>query len=67
MVLERWRPAWDIGPFRPIWWRGDGDREFTPAIDIFEKNDKFIVKAELPGMKEKDRSLGGRRYAGYQG
>jgi HSP20 family protein len=25
-----------------------------PAVDVFEKNDKFIVKAEVPGMKEED-------------
>jgi len=25
-----------------------------PAIDIYEKEDKYIVKAELPGMKEED-------------
>jgi HSP20 family protein len=25
-----------------------------PAIDVFEKDDKFVVKAELPGMKEED-------------
>jgi HSP20 family protein len=54
MVLERWRPGWDTVPFRPFWWSSSGDKEFTPAIDIFEKDDKFIVKAELPGLKEKD-------------
>jgi HSP20 family protein len=25
-----------------------------PAVDVFEKDDKFVVKAELPGMKEND-------------
>lgn len=25
-----------------------------PALDVFEKEDKFVVKAELPGMKEDD-------------
>ena len=25
-----------------------------PAVDVFEKEDKFVVKAELPGMKEED-------------
>ncbi len=24
------------------------------AIEVFEKEDKFVVKAELPGMKEED-------------
>jgi len=27
---------------------------WTPALDIFEKGDKFVVKAEIPGMKEDD-------------
>ena len=26
----------------------------APAIEMFEKEDKFVVKAELPGMKEGD-------------
>jgi HSP20 family protein len=25
-----------------------------PAVDVFEKEDKFVIKAELPGMKEED-------------
>jgi len=28
--------------------------EWAPAIEVFEKEDKFVVKAELPGMKEED-------------
>ncbi|MDO8578993.1 MAG: Hsp20/alpha crystallin family protein [Dehalococcoidales bacterium] len=32
----------------------DGERGWTPALDIFEKDDRFVVKAELPGMKEDD-------------
>jgi len=30
------------------------EREWIPALDVFEKDDKFVVKAELPGMKEED-------------
>jgi HSP20 family protein len=30
------------------------ERVWAPALDIFEKDDKFVVKAELPGMEEKD-------------
>ena len=29
-------------------------RGWTPAIEVFEKEDRFLVKAELPGMKEED-------------
>jgi HSP20 family protein len=28
--------------------------EFMPAIDMYEKDNKYIVKAELPGLKEED-------------
>lgn len=27
---------------------------WAPAIDVFEKGDKLVVKAEVPGMKEDD-------------
>ncbi|HXN06964.1 MAG TPA: Hsp20/alpha crystallin family protein [Nitrospiria bacterium] len=28
--------------------------DWVPAVDIFEKDDAFILKAELPGMEMKD-------------
>ena len=27
---------------------------WTPAVDVYEDNDKYVVKAELPGMKKED-------------
>ena len=30
------------------------EKGWIPAIDVFEKEDKFVVKAELPGMREDD-------------
>ena len=27
---------------------------WVPAIEVFEREDKFVVKAEIPGMKEED-------------
>ncbi len=27
---------------------------WTPAVDIYEDNDKYVVKAELPGLKKED-------------
>ena len=27
---------------------------WAPVIEVFEKEDKYVVKAELPGMKEED-------------
>jgi len=30
------------------------EKGWAPAIEVFEKGDKFVVKAEVPGMKEED-------------
>ncbi len=30
---------------------------WTPAFDVYEEKDNFIVKAELPGMKREDISV----------
>jgi HSP20 family protein len=38
-----------------IWRRLPAEQmAWAPAIDVFEKVDKFVVKAEVPGMKEDD-------------
>jgi len=61
--IAPWRPLRDIDDWerhledifgRPMWRLPMEDRGWMPAIDVFEKDDKFIVKAELPGMKEED-------------
>jgi len=43
-------------PFLPSVWRRlpVEERGWAPPIEVFEKEDKFVVKAELPGMKEED-------------
>jgi len=43
-------------PLLPAVWRRSPMVEmgWAPAIEVFEKEDKFVVKAELPGMKEED-------------
>jgi HSP20 family protein len=50
---------WD--PFAEIAWRPAADDPsaagqpwFAPAIDIFEDDDSFVVKVELPGMRPDD-------------
>ena len=30
------------------------DIGWTPAIEVFDKDDRLVVKAEIPGMKEED-------------
>ncbi|MBT9149390.1 MAG: Spore protein SP21 [Dehalococcoidia bacterium] len=77
MVLERWRPQWQITPWRPFRDVEDIERQlggifgrvlsptvwrrfplegmgWVPPIDMFEKEDKLVVKAELPGINEED-------------
>jgi len=43
-------------PLLPSIWRRlpMEERGWAPAIEIFEKEDKYLVKAELPGMKQED-------------
>ncbi|MDP2731168.1 MAG: Hsp20/alpha crystallin family protein [Dehalococcoidales bacterium] len=52
--LEDWQRQMEDFFGRPIWKPDGGEKAWMPAVDIFEKDDKFIVKAELPGMKEED-------------
>jgi len=61
--LTPWRPLRDIEDWerqfedffgRPMWRLPVEERGLMPAVDVFEKDDKFVVKAELPGMKEED-------------
>ena len=43
-------------PFVPGIWRllPSEERVWAPVIDVLEKEDKFVVKVELPGVKEED-------------
>jgi HSP20 family protein len=43
-------------PFLPAMWRRFPSEEmaWSPTIDVLEKEDKFLVKVELPGVKEED-------------
>ena len=66
--LTPWRPMRDLEEverrfedifgrsFLPtVWGRLPVEqREWAPSIEVFEKEDKFVVKVELPGMKEED-------------
>jgi HSP20 family protein len=46
-------------PFLPSIWGNLGweEKEWAPSIEVIEKDDKYLVKAELPGVKEEDISL----------
>jgi HSP20 family protein len=40
----------------PAGWRRTPfmEKEWAPALEILEKSDKFVIKAEMPGIKEED-------------
>ncbi|MFW6102255.1 MAG: Hsp20/alpha crystallin family protein [Chloroflexota bacterium] len=52
--LEEWERRFDDLFGRPLWRLPVEEKGWMPALDVFEKEDKFVVKAELPGMKEDD-------------
>lgn len=45
-----------LGWRRPLtWWRVPTEEVgWVPAVEVYEKADKFIVRAELPGMKREE-------------
>jgi HSP20 family protein len=68
-AVERWDPFRDLteiqsemnrvfdGAFgRPSTMTGF-DRGWAPAVDMYETKDELVLRAELPGMNEKDVSL----------
>ncbi len=63
--LTPWRPSGKLDELRrsfediwPSWpslgWYPFETGEWVPAMDFYEKDDKYMVKAELPGMKQED-------------
>ena len=70
MEIIPWRPfGREITPFRremdDLWRRFFGEmplartfaEEWWPTVDVSESKDNFIIKAELPGMDDKDVSV----------
>jgi len=60
MSVVRFDPFRDLTSFRDDINRlvsrtfGDGERTWTPAVDVFETGDSVVLKAELPGMRADD-------------
>ncbi len=41
--------------FRAVWRRAPGEEmAWAPAIEVYEKDNNFVVRAELPGVKKDD-------------
>ena len=45
--------------YLPATWRGlnTEDEMWAPVIDVIEKEDQFLLKVELPGVKEEDINI----------
>ena len=68
MNLVRWNPRREMdafsdrfnriidGPFFPAVRFSDesGLRNWKPVVDIYDRDEKFVIKAELPGVDKKD-------------
>lgn len=71
MALVRWEPFKDLLSihdrmnrlFEDTFYRGKGLEEeltkgtWTPSVDIFETQENIVLKAELPGLEQKDISI----------
>jgi HSP20 family protein len=74
MELMRYNPFRNLSTLRerinrlfdltfPSEWESRGELTLTgwqPTVDIYEKDDKTVVHAELPGVKKEDISIGVR-------
>ncbi len=57
-LRERMNRLFDDSLFRSDQRNGQTEMGvWLPAVDVFEKEDQLVIKAELPGMDKKDISL----------
>lgn len=64
MALEMWRPRSMMRPFRdmedmfnrffPEWPRREEHGGWNPSIDMVDRQDEVVLRADLPGMEQKD-------------
>ena len=62
--LTTWNPFRDLARVeremeemfgRPLRWPwGDGERGWAPAVDMVDRKDEIVLRADLPGLDEKD-------------
>jgi len=50
-LFERFFENWELSPFLTA------ERTWWPAIDVAERDDAIVVKAEMPGMKREDINI----------
>jgi HSP20 family protein len=67
MALIRWEPAREIGSLQTEMNRlfstffepapltgGEHPRSWTPAMDVLEQEDHYLIRADLPGVRQDD-------------
>ena len=71
MNLVKWNPLGEMTAMQnrinrifndPHWFTGRMDDDtgmgsWNPAVDLYEKDDYFVIKAELPGVDKKDIAI----------
>ena len=50
--MRGWMPAWRV--HSPAWRELNMFRGKTPGVDLIDRDDEIVVKAELPGVDKKD-------------
>ena len=57
--VDRMFEEFGMGRGLSPWWRGSqrGGSLWAPAIDVVQKDDQLVIKADLPGMKKDDLSI----------
>lgn len=60
-MLTLWRPQTELALLRPDVdeqfngrWAGHAIHSYSPSVDMEETEDGFILRADLPGLNEKD-------------
>ena len=59
MFPRRWSEGF-FSPFfmrRPFWGEFDEKFDFFPKVDILDKDDALLVRAEMPGVKKEDLDI----------
>jgi HSP20 family protein len=59
MMHHGWRHGW-MHPFRetwPEWARLEQGLDITPRVDVIEREDEILVRAEVPGVEKKDLEI----------
>lgn len=53
--MERWMDDFLRRGVPAVWWRvPTPEMAWLPALEMYEKPDKFVVRVELPGMKKEE-------------